>query len=148
MKQEFVTLYGKATIEKNILYVRNLDIPFSKTAFSTIGYQSLFVIIFIFQFLRSEGPLYYVRIIVFGMLLAFHVPEIYDLLFKRSYASRIPLDKIKSVEMDEDYHGLQTNVILRLNNGRYRKIPFRKLENQYEAFVEAIMTRSRQPQLV
>ena len=32
MKQEFVTLYGKATVERDVLFIRNLDLPFTKTS--------------------------------------------------------------------------------------------------------------------
>ena len=36
MKQEFVTVYGKAIIERDKLYIRTLNIPFSETAFASV----------------------------------------------------------------------------------------------------------------
>lgn len=138
MNHEFVTVYGKAIIEKDKLFIRSLDVPFSKTAFSQIAYELFFVVVFALQFFKEHGPMVYVSLLAWGVVFAFRLPAIYDVLFKRSYASRIALNKIKSMEIEEDTHGLQIFIILNLQNNRYRKIPFRKLENQYEPFTEVI----------
>jgi hypothetical protein len=34
MKPGFVTVYGKVIIENNSLFIRNVDVPFSRTAFA------------------------------------------------------------------------------------------------------------------
>jgi hypothetical protein len=65
-------------------------------------------------------------------------PTLYKLLVKTSFSKRIPLQNIDSVILKEDENGLETQVILQLKNNRNRTIPFRKLEKQYEDFLEAI----------
>src|SRR5918993_4245468 len=142
MKQEFVTLYGRAIIEKDTLYLRSPYLPFEKTAFAQVGYRLAFPLIFILQFFRSEGPKMYVGLLLWGIIMLFHLPALYDVLFKRSYASRIPLSRIRSYKIEDDHHGIQTEITLYLKNGRYRKILFRKLENQHVPFTEFISMHS------
>lgn len=147
MKQEFVTLYGKVVIERDVVYIRSLELPFSKTAFAVISYNMLWVLIFLMQFFRDDEPRKYIGILMFGFLLLFRIPEIYDALIKRSYASRIPLNRVKTVNTEEEEHiGLNVTVVLHFKIGRYKKIVFRKLEQQYQPFVEAVSQYITQPQ--
>jgi hypothetical protein len=148
MKQEFVTVYGKVIIEKDKLFIRSFEVPFSRTPFAQVGFEVSFLLVLVLQFFTSDGPGRYVGIIVWGLVLLVRLPNLYDVVFKRSYASRIALSKIKSVKTEEDTHGLETYVILNLHNGRYRKIIFRRLENQYESLVEAISQHTSQFQYV
>jgi hypothetical protein len=147
MAQEFVTVYGKAVIERNVLFIRSFDVPITRTAVAMLFLEICYILVFIVHLFGNEGPFYYVGIVVWGSLLAFRTPEIYDALIKRSYSSRIPLNRIQSATLSDDNFGLQTYVTLHLKNGRYRKIIFRKLENQYNAFIEAISTHTTESQL-
>src|SRR4051812_37871343 len=108
MKKELITLYGKATIERDVLYFQSPYLPFSETAFAQIAISVLWIFLFAIQFFREDGPKKNMSILVFGVLLVLHLPEIFDKLFKRSYASRIPLLKIVSVTTADDSHGFQT----------------------------------------
>lgn len=135
-------MYGRASIEKDVLYLRSSYLPFEKTAFAQIGYRLAFPLIFILQFFSSEGPKMYVGLLLWGIIMVFHLPALYDVVFKRSYASRIPLSRIRSYRIEDDHHGIQTEVTLYLKNGRYRKLIFRKLENQHVPFTEFISTYS------
>jgi len=147
MKQEFVMLYGKAIIEKDILHIRSLDVPFSKTILAQLLIPLLFVAVFIMQFFREEGPKRNIGIVLWGILMLTRLPEILDRLIRRSYASRIPLDRIKAIKVEEEEpYGLNVNVTIHLRNGRYRKLVFRKLEQQYEPFIETITHHITQPQ--
>jgi hypothetical protein len=76
---------------------------------------------------------------IWGIMLIIQVPHIINTLFKRSYSNRIPLAHIKSVKSDEDHHGLQITLTLQLKNGRFKQIIFRKLENQHDSFMQAII---------
>jgi hypothetical protein len=67
-------------------------------------------------------------------------------LIKRSFANRIPLNRIKSFEIKPDEIGLETFVILHLKSGRYKKIIFRTLKKQYEPFTELVSQHITQPQ--
>ena len=92
MKQEFVTLYGKAIIERDVLYFRSPYLPFIKTAFSQIGYEMSFVLVFIIQvFFREDEPKKYIGALLFGFLILSRLPEMYNKLVKRTYSNRISL---------------------------------------------------------
>ncbi|HVK96647.1 MAG TPA: hypothetical protein VM368_02465 [Flavisolibacter sp.] len=147
MKQEFVTLYGKAAIEREVLYLRSPYLPFGKTAFARIGFELIWVLLFVVQFFDDHGPKKYVGIVMWGIMLLFRTPNLYDVLFRRSYTTRIPLHRIKSYSIDDDLLGLQTMVTLQLKNSRYKKLIFRKLEHQAEPFTELLSQYIAQPQL-
>ncbi|HZI00929.1 MAG TPA: hypothetical protein VEX63_07255 [Flavisolibacter sp.] len=138
MKPGFVTVYGKVMIENNSLFIRNVDVPFSRTAFAKILKELGVIAIFIMQFFRGEELRYYAGILLWGLILLYHIPEIYDLIIKRSYSNRIPLSQITGYDTKDQLNGLDVHVILRLKNGRYRTIVFRKLEQQYESFTELL----------
>ncbi len=147
MKQEFTTLYGKAIFDNNRIFIRTFDVPFSRTSFAVVAYQLLYLVIFVSQFFVYEPPRRYVGILLWGLLLAFHLPDLYLVLFKRSYANMIPVQHIRSFNIENDHRGLHTTVSLVLANGRERKILFRTLENQYQPFTELIEQHIAQPQL-
>lgn len=144
MKQEFVTLYGKAIIENNILHLRQTHLPFSKTTFAKIGFELVILAAFLLQFWRTEGPKKYIGILIYGFLVLLRGPVLYDIFLRRSYSNRIPMEKIDSLDFSEDSFGMETYVTLTLKNGRSRKIAFRKLEHQYEGFIEAVNLESTQ----
>jgi hypothetical protein len=147
MKQEFVTLYGKAIIERDILHIRSTEMPFSKTVLAQLLMPLLFVGVFIMQFFREEGPKRNLGIVLWGILMLIRLPEIFNMLVRRSYALRIPLQRIKSIKIDEEEPlGLNVSITIHLRNGRYRKLVFRKLEQQYEPFIETITQYITQPQ--
>ena len=50
MKHEFVTLYGKATIEREVLYLRVPYLPFEKTAFAQIGIEMVLISLLVSPF--------------------------------------------------------------------------------------------------
>ncbi|MDQ6609939.1 MAG: hypothetical protein M3Y85_08980, partial [Bacteroidota bacterium] len=87
---------------------------------------------------RDEGPRRILNIAACGVLLLMRLPKFYDVFIKRSYAIRIPLSNIKSVTLTEDTYGLQIYATLYLKNGRYKKIAFRKLEDQSTPFEVAV----------
>ena len=82
-----------------------------------------------------------------SILALFNSYPFYDVLFKRSLAKRIPLNRIRSFEIKPDEIGLETFVVLHLKSGRYKKIVFRTLEKQYEPFTELVSQFITQPQL-
>lgn len=136
MKQEFITVRGKAIIEQNILFIRMLDFKIANTIFFELGFPLLILTIFILMIAsNTDGKENYLIVIFWGLFALSQLPRLFDLLFKRSYSNRIPLDRIKSYELKKDPSGLETNVILKLSSGRYRCLRFRNLENQFERFV-------------
>ena len=144
-QQEFVTLYGKAIVERDVLFVRNFDVPFTRTSLFRIFYELCFLALFVLSFFREDG-FKYVFTIFWGILFLTRFENWYEILIKRSYASRIPLKNIRSVTTEADQFGLNTNVRLHLRNGRHRVILFRTMEKQYEGFIEFISHQIAQPQ--
>ncbi|MES2880760.1 MAG: hypothetical protein V4676_01335 [Bacteroidota bacterium] len=150
MKEEFVTLYGKAIIDKERLFIRSFELPFSKTLFAQISYELAFVGLFVLQFfdVNDANPAKKILgIVIWGLLPLFRLPNIYYLLFKRSYFNYIHLKNIQSITTNHHYLGLHTLVTIHLTNGRERKINFRTLENQFQPFTELIEQHIAQPQL-
>ena len=146
MKQEFATVYGKSIVERNTLFIRSMYLPFGKTAFARIGYELLLIVIFAFQFFSEDKLKRTVGILIVGLMIVFRLPNFYDTFLKRSYATRIPFERIKSFTTEDDHYGLQTIVTLYLKNGRYKKILFRKLEHQVEPFTELLSQHTIQTQ--
>ena len=143
MKQEFTTLYGKAIVERGVLHFRSPYLPFYKTAFAEIGYEILWLSWFPLRLFTSDKPMDYFVAGVIGILVLTRIPTMFDKFLKRSYSSRIPLSWIVSVDTaDDDPHGLHITVRLFLKSGRYKKIRFRKLENQHEPFVVSLSQHS------
>lgn len=138
MKQSFVTVYGKAIIENNTLFIRLTDVPFSRSTFAAILREVVFVLVFILQFFREDEIKQKIGIVVWGLLMIFELPKIYELVFKRSYSNRIPIQNIQSFKSHDHINGLETIVTLYLKSGRQRVIPFRKLENQTGPFLEML----------
>jgi hypothetical protein len=135
VQQEFLTVYGRAVIERDTLYLRSLYLPFERTAFAQIGIEVLWITAFVTRLFSLDTSMRMMLAIVWGMLVLSRTPVMYDKFFKRSYASRIPLSSIRQITTITDEHGIQTEVKLQLNNGRYKKIAFRNLENQLEPFL-------------
>ena len=142
MKQEFVTLYGRAIVERNTLYLRSPYLPFEKTAFAQVGIEMVWLALLVSRLFAADSSWRVMITIFWGLLVISRIPFMYDKFFKWSYARRIPLIAISDITIQDDIHGMQTEVKLHLKNGRYKKILFRKLENQTEAFSEAVISYS------
>jgi hypothetical protein len=138
MKQGFVTVYGKLIIENNTLFIRNVVVPFSRSIYARVLKEIFIVAAFIMQFYREDEIRSLIGLILWGFILLYHIPEIWDLVAKRDYANRIPLQHIVHYSTKDHLSGLEVDVILQLKNGRYRKIAFRKLEHQHESFIELL----------
>jgi hypothetical protein len=138
MKQEFITSRGKVIIERNVLYIRTLKFSLTDSIAARLFYSLIPLGLFFIQLFEPESAKRNMSLFIWGGLALLHIYPLFDLLFKRSIASRIPLERIRSFEVKADPSGLESNVILHLSNGRYRQICFRTLENQFEPFLEAI----------
>ena len=147
VKAKFPTVYGLVVAESDTLFLRSFYLPFSRTSVARIGYELLWIAAFVFQFFREE-PKKYIGIVVWAVLVLLRLPNMYDVFFRRSYATRIPLQQILDFTLEDDRHGYQTVVKLQLKNGRYRKLIFRKLENGAEPFADFLSQYLTSPKLV
>ena len=146
MKQEYITSVGKVINEREVLYFRNLDLRFHHTIFYELFVPVGWVFLAIVHLVVAIQPFDYFKGILFSILAILHGYPIYDILVRRSLSTRIPLKNIVSFEMKETMSNLETDVILHLRSGRYKKIAFRTLEKQYEPFIELISQYTIQPQ--
>jgi hypothetical protein len=141
MKQEFITTYGKVVIERDKIFIFEED-P------GSIAREIYF---FVFIALQLAGRVFNVPemkwiSLVFGLL-----GTIYSILpfFKhknQSSKSRILIKKITNISNEDDKDGINTLVKLYLSSGKIRYIKFRKLENQYQPFIEAVSQQLLLPQ--
>lgn len=147
MKQEFITSNGKVVNERNILFIKTLNLHFSETLIAQWLWALVPLLAIAFSTFLQEGPktlsgLFYLILFLDNLKL------LYKLVFVKSFACRIPLQNIISFETKPDNIGLETDVILKLRSGRYRTVKFRMLENQYQRFTELISEQISQFQLV
>jgi len=150
MKKEFISSNGKVEIERNVIYVKTMLYGgIENTAFGKLLFPSMIVLYLVLTGMGDfDNPLkLIISSAVCGIMGASYVPQVYDILFKKSFATRIPMDRIVSFELRPDTTGLETQVILHLRNGRYRSIKFRTLEKQYEPFTDLLSQNLSQPQI-
>ena len=138
MKQEFVTSLGKVEKGGDVIFLKKLDYRFHNTLFYELFIPVGWIIATLLRALTAETNFEYMQAIVSAGLAIAHGYPLYDVLFKRSLANRIPVNRIKSYDIQQSNSSLETYVILHLQSGRYKKIRFRTLEKQHEGFLETI----------
>ena len=142
MKQTFFTAYGKAVIENHTLFIQNTkSVPSSKWVLEIL-LPFLFIIQFVTLLVEDPSPKRNARLVLVGFVVFFNLfvicPAVYKILFRRSFARRIPLQKIVGFRTKDDPNELEVHVYLQLQSGKERKITFRKLEKQYEALTGSL----------
>lgn len=148
MNQEFISSYGKVINERKILFIKILKPRLSSDSWMGQWLWALLPVIAIGISLFDNNVVKkYVSVIFWTLLFWGNLKQLFELLFKRSFATRIPLSRITSYEIKQDEIGLETFVHLRLRSGRIRIIAFRTLEKQVEPFTELVSQHIAQPQL-
>lgn len=148
MKQEFITSNGKIVNERNILFIKTLKWRLGETFIGKLLWALVPVFAILISTLGNQDIKDYFPLWIIVALYFKNFKLLYQLLFTRSFASRIPLDSIRSFELKEDDStGLETNVYLTLSSGRVRVIPFRTLEKEHELFLALVSQFTTQPQL-
>lgn len=147
MKQRFITVKGRVVVERDTLFVKTTKFYFFESAFAQIAYAFIPTIALTISILRYEKPMDFVRILFWSVLFIGSLPKVWKVLVKWSFASRIPVSRIVDFQEKPDQNGLETHVDLLLRSGRTRRIRFRTLEKQYEAFTEFLSQHIAQPQL-
>jgi hypothetical protein len=143
VKKKFITSKGSIELEYNVLFIKNRKVYFQETGFARITWNGLPVVLLILVFFMSYEPFrFYTHLVLYGIWTIDRLPSLYKLIFKTSFSKRIPLENIAAVEVKEDANGLETQVLLFLKNKRVRTVTFRKLENQYEAFLSNLPLQS------
>lgn len=148
MDQEFITSRGKAILGNKRLLIQNSKVDIRETVVGQITMPIVVLTLAFVSFFKPSKAFGYIATTVFIVLFfSSHFKQLYTVLFKRSYSDYIPIIRINSFELKPDEFGLETEVRLHLKNGRYRSIVFRKLEKQYEPFIELLSQFITRPQL-
>jgi hypothetical protein len=139
MKKTFITSKGSIELDRNVLFIRTRKFYFHETGFARIIWALLPLVFLILVLCLEHDPFkFYVRVVFFAIWTIDKMPLLYRLVLKTSFSNRIPVERIESVEIEEDRNGLEVHLLLRLKNNRVRRIAFRKLEKQYEELLESI----------
>lgn len=137
MDQEFVTSSGKVSLNAQRVLIQSLKFNFWKTAVGETALPAFILSIAFLSFLNRNKPFsYFATAIFIGLFFSTSFTQLYEALFKKSYANYIPVNRVKSFEIKPDEFGLETEVRLHLRNGRYRSIIFRTRESQHQSFTE------------
>jgi hypothetical protein len=144
LKKIFTTSRGSVELEERALFIKDRKYFFQETGFARILWNALPLILLISLLFLDYDPFrFFVRTVLYLIWTIDRLPTLYRLVIKTSFSKRIPLDNIVSTEIREDANDLETHVLLHLKNNRTRTITFRKLEKQYEAFLEDLPVTSK-----
>lgn len=66
---------------------------------------------------------------------------LYYVFLQRDYKKKIHITDFKEIVVDQNY-GNEVIIKISLNNGRYKKLRFRKLEKEYERFLNDVKKTS------
>ena len=146
MNQEFITAYGKVIEEKGILHVRTLKLQFWNTVLAQWLWALLPPAAIIINIFEPDPFRRFVRVIFFSIIFFNNIKLLYELLFKRTFAGRIPLARVRRYEITEDENKLEAHVKVYLASGRYRMITFRVHENSLAPFTQMLDNAIGQPQ--
>ena len=141
MKQEFITTHGKVVIERDKIFIFE-DEP---------GATAREIYFFVFIVLQVTGGFFNIPemkwiSLVFGLLGTIYIILPFLKHKNQSSKTRILLKKITKISNEDDNDGINTWVKLYLSSGKIRYIKFRKLENQYQPFIEAVSQQILLPQ--
>ena len=139
MQQEFISSYGKVILENNIVFIRKIKPSLTFSEVVRVMAPVFFLIRFVFYIFEDNTPERNFGLVLFGLLSILHGIEpgydLYKALFTKSFAKRIPLQKIHGYRVEDDANCLEVHLFLQLRSGRERKITFRKLEEQHEKLI-------------
>lgn len=149
MNQEYITSTGRVIVERDVLHLRYENKPFSQSAF----FDFLPVVLLILPLLHladfENNPRWFFRMFFYLTLVSMYGSKLYDVIFRKSFATRIPVTNIRKIETkpDETASGLETKLLLYLQSGRIRTIVFRTREHQWEPLSEYLSSHISVPGL-
>lgn len=134
MKQEFITLRGTVEIQDGIIRIKNRKPKHREDIF----FLAFFSYYFLTQLADDSKakPLAYLCLAFLGI---YALIILVEALFLIAWRNKIRISEIKSIKtLNDEYGGLEVIIQLNLRNGRNKKIHFRVLEKQHEAFMEYV----------
>lgn len=145
---KFITTDGKVIIDENSIK----QIRLNQTRRYKILVGFLFIIFLVIKLIEkinnfhNHNPISsWIGIILNSILLLFALLLLFEFIFYRVWKSEILISNIVSVSTGYSENNLETHVTIKTKSKRYKIIQFRKLENQAEAFIQAI--KSIYPQI-
>ncbi|MGI8600159.1 MAG: hypothetical protein ACR2KB_12975 [Chitinophagaceae bacterium] len=141
MKQEFITTYGKIIIERDKLFIQRVKRELSWKSISFFFLVGAIILVIITPVISR-----WIMLIIWAIHFIVEHFETIKKLPETSFKNRILLSEIESTSYTDDVSGFDTIVSLKLSSGKTRHIKFRKLENQYHPFIEAVSQQMLLPQ--
>jgi hypothetical protein len=141
MKQEFITSHGKVIIERDKIFIQRIKRDITWKAITII----FFILACFFVVISPDFTSWFH--VFFWLFIA--IGENFNFIKKlprKSFKNRILISEIESTSFIHDVNGFDTNVELKLTSGKTRSLRFRKLENQYQSFIEAVSQQINLPQ--
>ena len=140
MSAEYITLNSRLAIKKGILIEKKLKINTGEGFTRLMAFVVLVALLAfcIYSIAVDKNYIYIIQLILVLMWLAPHIKRIYTSLFIKTWKSTVRLEEIHSLTSSRLDNGLETQVTLRLKNGRKKFLIFRDAENQVDDFIRSI----------
>lgn len=146
-KQEFFTLDTRITIQRGNIYHNRIKYNADEGMDRFIAFGAIVLITSYLIYLMAEKNEYgwSFQILLMLMWLWPHLRRIYQTLFIKTWKSIIPLKDVKNISTKPLDNGLETEVVLHLQNGRKRFYTFRNAEGQIEPFINMVTAHASIP---
>jgi hypothetical protein len=133
MKHEFITTHGKVIIERDKIFIQRVKRDITWKAITIIFFILACFFVVISPDFTSWFHVFFWLFIAIGENFNFikNLP-------RTSFKNRILMSEIESTSFIHDANGFDTIVDLKLTFGKIRSLRFRKLENQYQPFIETV----------
>lgn len=133
MKQEFITLEGRISIERDLLYIKRLKYRQDYEHYRYLAW--MFFAISIIERGKKTAPLAYVMVGITAIILLVMGIRV---IYLNKWKSRFHLSRLKSYKVEDDGMGLETKITLYFRSGTAKDIIFRTSEKQHDAFLQLI----------
>ena len=135
----FTTVHGRVLVESEMLYIKNLRFSWRDSLFGKLLLPMALLTVALTKFVYADVPFDYFLASVWLVLFLTHSTTLYTVLVLQSFSSDIPLNRIRSASLRmPSTNSLEIELRLHLKNGRYRIIRFRRLEKQWEGFLQSL----------
>ena len=140
MVAKFITLNSRITINKGVFREKKIYVDNGDGFDRFISFLALCAGLgfCIYQLIMNKDYYYIVQILLIGFWLESHFKRIYRALFVKTWMTYFKLSDIKGFSTQQLENGLETEVALKLKNGRKKFLIFRDGENQLDSFINAI----------
>jgi hypothetical protein len=142
MSAEYITLNSRLTIKKSVLTEKKLKVNTEEGFTRLMAFVVLVALLAfcIYRIAVDKNYFYIIQLILVLMWLAPYIMRIYTFIFIKTWKTSIRVEEIQNLTSLKLDNGLETQVTLKLKNGRKKFLIFRDAENQVDDFIHSIET--------